>query len=202
LAEAGVANMKKGRFWKLRLAILTVAVLSAGALGTWEFNRGKLTLDVSNGAPLRNYGVVWEHELTRSGMPGNDSGWQWLRGEGVRSIVTFRPENDVDYDKFGFERVLRIPMRGDPPTDVQAEGFLRFIQNPSNQPVHIHCTAGKSRTGMMAALVRYSIDGWPMEKALEESRAYRGGEDLPATRVAWLRNWAARHQPGSYRTKR
>jgi protein tyrosine/serine phosphatase len=107
----------------------------------------------------------------------------------------------VDYKKFGFEQVLKIPMRSDPPSDLQAEEFLRFIQDPNHQPVHIHCTAGRSRTGMMAALARYSIDGWPMEKALAEARAYRGGEDLAAIRVAWLKDWAAKHQPGSYRTK-
>lgn len=58
---------------------------------------------------LRHYGVVWEKQLTRSGMPRNNSGWKWLRSQGVKSIVTFRIENDVDYNKYGFERVLRIP---------------------------------------------------------------------------------------------
>jgi hypothetical protein len=51
----------------------------------------------------------------------------------------------------------------------------------------------------MAALARYSIDGWPMEKALEEARSYRHGEDLPPKRMAWLCNWAAKLKPGSYR---
>src|SRR2546422_1763721 len=129
---------------------------------------------------LRHYGVVWEKRLTRSGMPKNASGWKWLRSQGVKSIVTFRIENDVDYSKYGFERVLRIPISGnppaDPPSDQQAEEFLRIIQDPNNAPVHMHCNAGRDRTAMMAALARYSIDGWPMEKALEEARSYRHGE--------------------------
>jgi len=154
---------------------------------------------------LRHYGVVWEKRLTRSGMPKNASGWKWLRSQRVKSIVTFRIENDVDYSKYGFERVLRIPISGnppaDPPSDQQAEEFLRIIQDPNNAPVHMHCNAGRDRTGMMAALARYSIDGWPMEKALEEARSYRHGEDLPPKRMAWLYNWAAKHKAGSYRVK-
>ncbi|MBI3668906.1 MAG: tyrosine-protein phosphatase [Acidobacteria bacterium] len=176
--------------------------LLAGTVAVWGL-RGDLVAQEppAQSAPLRNYGVVWEQKLSRSGMPSNDSGWRWLRSQGVKSVVTFRPQNDVDYNKFSFERVLRIPLRGDPPTDQQAEEFLRFIQDPANQPVHFHCTAGKSRTGIMAALARYSIDGWPMQKALEEARLYRGGSDLSANRVAWLNNWAAKHKPGSYRIK-
>jgi len=138
-------------------------------------------------------------------MPKNASGWKWLRSQGVKSIVTFRIENDVDYSKYGFERVLRIPISGnppaDPPSDQQAEEFLRIIQDPNNAPVHMHCNAGRDRTAMMAALARYSIDGWPMEKALEEARSYRHGEDLPPKRMAWLYNWAAKHKAGSYRVK-
>ena len=155
---------------------------------------------------LRHYGVVWETRLTRSGMPKSSTGWKWLRSQGVKSIVTFRTENDIDYSKYGFERVLRIPMSGnppaDPPTDQQAKEFLRFIRDPNNAPIHMHCNAGRDRTGLMAALARYSIDGWPLEKTLEEVRSYRHDEDLPQKRMAWLHNWASKHKPGSYRLNR
>lgn len=151
---------------------------------------------------LRHYGVVWDRRLTRSGMPKSNSGWRWLRSQGVRSIVTFRMEKDVDYGKHGFEQVLRIPLSGnppaDPPTDHQADEFLCFIRDPNNAPIHMHCNAGRDRTGLMAALARYSIDGWTLEKALEEARLYRHDEELPQKRMAWLCNWASKHKPGSY----
>lgn len=151
---------------------------------------------------MRNFGVVWENKLTRSGLPADKTGWDWLRHtEGVNSIVTFRPQNDVDYKKYGFDRVYKIPLSGtEVPTDEQVDSFLQFVQDPSNWPVHIHCSAGKDRTGMMAVLIRYAIDGWPIEQALAESRTYRNGSNLPAKRLAWLKNWAANHKPGSYRT--
>lgn len=63
----------------------------------------------------------------------------------------------------------------------------------------MHCAEGKSRAGLMAALVRYAIDGWPLEKALEEAKLYRKGKGLRPKYVQWLTQWAASHPPGSYR---
>jgi protein-tyrosine phosphatase len=150
--------------------------------------------------PLRNYGVIWQGELTRSGLPRSDEGWIWLRQQGVRSIVTFRTEKDVNYQEFGFERVMHVPLSGSVmPTEEQASQYLKFIQDPANQPVHIHCTAGRDRTGMMAALVRYSVDAWALDKALSEARQYRDDKDLSARRIGWLRDWAKVHPPGSFK---
>jgi protein tyrosine/serine phosphatase len=176
-------------------ALALLAALASGAAYWHSVEQGS-----SRKTPLTNYGVIWPHELTRSGLPGSGQGWTWLRQQGVRSIVTFRTENDVDYEKFGFEHVMRIPLSGSiMPTKEQATAYLKFIQDPANQPVHIHCTAGKSRTGMMAALVRYSIDGWPLQRALDEARQYRDGKDLSSERVAWLRAWANQYPPGSFK---
>jgi Tyrosine phosphatase family len=178
------------------LAVVAAIVVSAGhwrALEQGPYRNG----------PLARYGVIWPHQLTRSGLPRNDEGWIWLRQKGVRSIVTFRPENDVDYQKFGFEQVMHVPLSGPVmPTEEQATDYLRFIQNPANQPVHIHCTAGRDRTGMMAALARYSIDGWPLDKALEEARQYRDGKNLSDKRLAWLQAWAKTHPPGTFKAPR
>jgi protein-tyrosine phosphatase len=150
---------------------------------------------------VRNFGVIWPHELTRSGLPRDLSGWAWLRQQqGVRSIVTFRNKSDVDYRSAGFDNVMRLPLSGKiMPSEQQAVAFLKFVQDPRNQPVHIHCTAGRDRTGMMAALVRYSIDGWTLDKALNEARRYRDGKNLSDRRLAWLEDWAKTHPPGSFK---
>jgi uncharacterized membrane protein len=190
--------MHRGRARVLKISAATFAVFFVGALAGWQFTQAWAAREATE-YPLRNFGVVWENKLTRSGMPRSDLGWQWLRQHGTESIVTFRKESDVDYGKFGFQRVMRLPLGSDPPTDEQAEKFLRFIQDPANQPVHIHCTAGRDRTGMMTALTRYSIDGWALDRALGEAKAYRSGKDLSTKRVQWLKRWAARHQPGSFR---
>jgi len=149
--------------------------------------------------PVPNFGVVWEKRLTRSGQPRRPEGWTWLRRQGVRSIVNFRAENDDDAGA-GFEHVLWLPVKKSrPPREADAERFLAFVRNPDNWPVHVHCKRGRDRTGVMVALVRYAIDGWPLERALAEARSYRRGADLAPYYVAWLRRWAAGHEPGSHR---
>ncbi len=188
--------MISDRGYRIGATLLALLLLFAGAVAAADKHSSGRSH--TNGAPLENYGVVWEKKLTRSGLPVDDTGWHWLRGEGVKSIVTFRDKDDVDYGKFGFASVLRIPMDGRHlPSEEQAEGFLKFIQQSSNQPVHIHCSAGKDRTGMMSALVRYAIDGWPMDKAMEEARQYRRGQPLMPSMVLWLTEWASKHKPGS-----
>jgi len=150
---------------------------------------------------IPNYGVIWEGRLTRSGQPRNPEGWEWLRRRGVKSVVDFRTEADDTGP--GFEHVLWLPFTShDLPTDGHAEEFLAFVRDPRNWPVHIHCKRGKDRTGVMAALVRYAIDGWSLERALAESRTYlRRGKDLAPRHVAWLRRWAAGHAPGADRDR-
>ena len=156
----------------------------------------------SDGRPMRNFGVVWERKLTRSGMPEADSGWAWLRAQGVRTVVTFREENDVDYARLGFRRTLHIPLSSSTfPSEQQAQEFLAFIQDSANQPVHIHCKAGRDRTGMMAALARYAVDGWPLDTCLAEARTYRGGKSLETARIRWLEAWAGNHPPGAARLR-
>ena len=175
---------------------VTVAALAALSITAARLHA--VEQELYRNGPLKRFGVIWPHDLTRSGLPRDDQGWVWLRQQGVRSIVTFRTENDVDYGRFGFEHILRIPLSGSVmPTEEQAVTFLKFIQEPTNQPVHIHCSAGKDRTGMMAALVRYSIDGWPLNRALEEARQYRGGKQLSERRIAWLRDFAQQHPRGT-----
>ncbi len=145
--------MNSDRICRIRVTVAAVLLLSVGALTASD--KHTTGHSYTGGALLENYGVVWEKKLTRSGLPAEDSGWHWLRSEGVKSVVTFRMKDDVDYGKLGFASALRIPMDGHHLlSEKQAEEFLKFIQQSSNQPVHIHCSAGKDRTGMMSALVR------------------------------------------------
>jgi hypothetical protein len=192
--------LSERRSWLVRLSAWGILVLLAGlAVGwaSWSVYEHKLYAQ----GPLKRFGVIWAHELTRSGMPRDDQGWVWLHEQGVRSIVTFRQENDVDYAKFGFQKVMHIPLSGSlMPTEVQAIAYLKFVEDPADQPVHIHCTAGKDRTGMMAALVRYSIDGWDMKRALVEAADYRGSP-LSDRMTEWLRAWEKTHPPGSFKVK-
>ncbi len=192
-ALIGGASAKRG--------ILNMLGISSTSQASTEIQREKGPRGPEANAPVENFGVIWDNKITRSGKPEDDAGWMWLRRKGVATIVNLRKDNtDVDYKKYGFDSFLWIPLSGgESPTDEKAEMFLRFIQHPDNQPVHVMCAEGKDRTGTMSALIRYSIDGWTMDEAIKEASLYRRGEDLSAARVEWLRQWATRHPPGSFR---
>ena len=143
--------------------------------------------------------------LSRSGQP-LISEFKWLKDQGWKGIIDLRI--DGEYDEIsddaklkGFNDLnfnyLRLPMfDGVPPTNQQAEEFLAFVNNPENQPVHVHCRGGIGRTGAMVALYRYAVRRWPMEKAIKESRLFQGGvSDL---QKKWLEDWIKNHEPGSH----
>jgi hypothetical protein len=150
------------------------------------------------GAPVANYGFIWDGQISYSGTPQDDAQWRWLRAQGVETIVTL-DHNRINFGKFGFENFLWIPLdKGVPPTKREARRILKFVQDPDHQPAHIVFADGNDRIAMMSALIRYAIDGQTMEAALAEARLNEGQELSPA-QVEWLHRWAAEHQPGSHR---
>jgi len=195
-------ELRSDPHWRAVGAI--VLMIGAMALPLLEWSPAATATEVpgSNAAryeSIPSYGVIWEGRLTRSGQP-SDEGWTWLRRQGVRSLVDFRGEDGIADQGVRFRYTLWVPFTKEtPPTDDEAEEFLTFVRDRSHWPIHMHCKSGRDRTGLMAALVRYAIDGWPLERALAEARTYRDGEDLAPLYVAWLRRWAADHPRGSHR---
>lgn len=152
--------------------------------------------------PIPNFGVVEEGILYRSAQP-DDAQLKWLVGQGFKSIVSFRRETG-DHTRHmadvGFTNSLWLNIEDETnPSDVEAERFLDFVTDSRNWPVLIHCKVGLGRTGTMAALVRYAIDGWSMQDAIKEAKLYRGGVDLVPSQSAWLNHWASNHPPGCHR---
>jgi protein tyrosine/serine phosphatase len=82
------------------------------------------------------------------------------------------------------------------PSDKQVQEFLEFVTSPYNQPVHIYCHAGVGRTGVMIALYRYMVQGWPMLAAIIES--HLRGSGINKTQANWLKSWAQKHKRGSF----
>lgn len=143
--------------------------------------------------------------LSRSGQPLL-SEFKWLKQYGWKSVVDLRVDgerhevgNDQKLPGFtalGFH-YLSLPIPdGSPPTDQQALAFLRFVTNPVNQPVHVHCRGGYGRTGTMIALYRYAVHHWPMSKAIQESLLFNGG--VSSGQARWLEHWATTHPAGTF----
>jgi len=62
----------------------------------------------------------------------------------------------------------RIPMLSWHLEDEDTVRFLRFVTNPANQPVLVHCRHGADRTGAMIAVYRVVVEGWTKDVALRE----------------------------------
>ena len=152
-------------------------------------------------APVRNFGVVEQGILYRSAQP-RTAALAWLRSYGIRSVVNLREQQYGDdawaLSALGFSSYLQIPIDNyAAPTDAQASAFLAFVQDQRNWPVLVHCAEGKGRTGVLVALARYAIDGWPLDQALAEANNYTTKTALSDAQRSWLTQWASAHAPGS-----
>ena len=144
---------------------------------------------------LIDFEVVAPGRLTRSGQP-RDFGWRHLRSLGTRSVVNLRMVDDDErrLDELGFTAYLHLPIPdGLAPTQAQAEAFLRFVRDPANWPVHVHCLRGTQRTGLMVALYRYAVEGWSLDQALREADSHL--VSLTQVQIRGLRDWARQHPP-------
>jgi protein tyrosine phosphatase (PTP) superfamily phosphohydrolase (DUF442 family) len=168
--------------------------------------RGNLPADAPSNYGLWSFAIPVPGVLSRSGQP-TLSGFQWMKNNGWKSDIDLRVDGDYapeisddalipGFKELGFN-YLKIQMRdGAAPTDAQAEQFLSFVTKSENQPAHVHCRGGIGRAGVMIALYRYAVQGWPVEQALEEAKLFQGGVSI--AQENFLKKYAAKHQPGSY----
>jgi uncharacterized protein (TIGR01244 family) len=109
-----------------------------------------------------------------------------IKEMGFASIVNFREEGESGArleeeadaaDRAGI-KYFHMPFRQ--PTPEIADRFLEVITAAENQPVYIHCGSA-NRVGAMWLIKRVKVDGWPIEKAVEE--AERIGLRTPALKT-------------------
>jgi protein tyrosine/serine phosphatase len=67
------------------------------------------------------------------------------------------------------------------------ETFLAFVRDTANQPVYVHCEAGKGRTGTACACYRIAVDHWSADQAIAEAKSY--GLAMP-NQIAFIKKFA------------
>lgn len=185
----------------------TVAPVSSGA-PTISFvgPRENIPKDAPAAYGFWSFAVPVNGVISRSGQPLL-SEFQWLKDNGWKGDVDLRMDGEYNdpaaddsklagFNALGFNYLHLNILDGHAPTTDQANQFLAFVTNPVNQPVHVHCRGGYGRAGTMIALYRYAVQGWPIDQAIAESRAFHGG--ISDAQKKWLTTWAATNQPGSY----
>jgi len=111
--------------------------------------------------------------LWRGSQPTAE-GFRNLEKLGVRTIVSFRHDNDdLPLLKGTGLKYLRIPSRAFRPKDANIARFLKLMEDPIHWPVFIHCAQGRDRTGYNVAAYRMVYQGWKAEDAIAEMKAFR-----------------------------
>ncbi|HUS48000.1 MAG TPA: protein-tyrosine-phosphatase [Phycisphaerae bacterium] len=111
-----------------------------------------------------------DSKLYRGAQPTRE-GFAQLARMGIRTIVCLRVL-DTDRRKIagmGF-RYLHISFKHVHPEEEDVLEFLKTVTDPGMQPVFVHCRSAADRTGMMVAVYRIVVQGWPKPQAMAEMK--------------------------------
>lgn len=163
-----------------RLGWLLALVVAAGLLAVAAqqvataraFREEKFAL-----AGVANFGRMNER-LYRGAQPTSDGFANLRRQVGVDTIVRLSlgeegaAREQAEVESLGMQFVGIPWSTQESPTADQVRTFLAVFDDPAHTRVFVHCKAGADRTGVMIALYRLSIDGWPIDRALDEMNAF------------------------------
>lgn len=164
------------RRWQMVLGLVTAGLVGAAPV-VYSSHRT---------AHVRNFRVVEEGVLYRSGQLTPEGLDRVIRERGIRSVVSLRAarrENDPHPDAWESEfchargvqhfriipRVWTPDKQGEVPASETVRQFLEDVMDHrENYPVLVHCFAGIHRTGTLCAIFRMEYNRWPAERAINE----------------------------------
>jgi protein tyrosine phosphatase (PTP) superfamily phosphohydrolase (DUF442 family) len=125
--------------------------------------------------PVRQYQSQVSPDMRR-GSRIDGSGVLELKKQGYKAIISLTAEKNAEEHEtasaLGLHHYYIPIIDNTTPTKNQMKQFLDLVSDPRNQPVYVHCQAGKGRTGMAVAARRMAIDGWPVGKAVAEAHSF------------------------------
>lgn len=165
---------------------------------------------------MRNFRVVEDRVLYRSGQLTPASLERVIHDYGIRTVVSFRYAEKGESSppdaweeplcaKLGvnFVRIqpdIWVSLDGGPiPAEAGAKRFLEIVRDPRKQPVLVHCFRGAHRTGTHCALYRMECQGWNNADALAELKAL-GYDNLD--KEDDVRGYLERYQRGTLAPKK
>jgi protein tyrosine/serine phosphatase len=121
---------------------------------------------------IANFAQVSDSYYRGSQPVGDD--YADLKALGVKTIIDLTNEDDKgDRARHAGLQFIQIPMSStSAPSRTQVEQFLSIVNNPTFQPVYVHCKGGRHRTGTLTAVYRIANEGWTADRAYEEMLKY------------------------------
>lgn len=126
------------------------------------------------GIGIENFGRI-NSNYYRGAQPEGDD-YARLAALGVKTIIDLQREGEADeqriVESLGM-KFFRIGMSTKTrPRPEQVREFLAIVNDAANQPVFVHCRAGRHRTGIMTAIYRMTRDHWTPNDAYAEMKEY------------------------------
>jgi len=120
----------------------------------------------------RNFDTVVPGKMYRSGQPSQGQLEEWIQRYGFRAILSLRfgvpPYEKELAEQYGV-KLYHIPFSATKGLGERQWGRIRSIlTDESNLPLLVHCHGGGDRSGIVTALYRVEIQGWPLDKAVQE----------------------------------
>lgn len=155
------------------IAVLTVAA----AVALLEARQASAAADEKLDLPgVANFGRLNTH-FYRGAQP-QVAAYPTLKALGIDTIIRFSTgEEFIAGERERVEalglRFVSLPWRtADTPTLEQVGTFLNLMRDHPDWTVFVHCREGVDRTGVMVALYRIALDGWPADRAVGEMKAF------------------------------
>lgn len=137
----------------------------------WRKIHGKVTKRPTN------FSWLLEGRLAGSGMPTSFEEINWIRKQGVRSIITMTERGLPDSWVEGLE-YLHIPTEDLSAPDIdKIDAAVDFIHEriENEDPVMVHCAAGIGRTGTILASYLVKYQNFTAKDAIAKIREERPG---------------------------
>ncbi len=129
---------------------------------------------------LHNFHVVESGVLLRCGQPRTRDLDEIRERHGLRTIVCARGgtrhplrgrwfRKETAWCQDAGVRLVHMPFSdaATPPAAI-FDRFLDVVRDPVSRPVLVHCEQGFHRTGVLCAIYRVVVSGWPLERAMAE----------------------------------
>lgn len=158
----------------IKLLLRNSALTLAAVLSFATFTTAQTSPTPFPGIKIGNFGQMDENYF-RGAQPQPDD-YSSLASLGIKTIIDLR-NDPTDYEKSAAEaagmKYINIPMSGwRKPKDSDIEKFLAIASDPETGKFYVHCKAGIHRTGVTAAVYRFSKYGWDYDKAYTEMKNY------------------------------